>query len=183
MAHWARPETIAAAQSGDENARASLVTAIWPGCFRLAASVVGDAVLAQDVAQEACAIVHGRIRSLRDVGAFDAWVYRIVMHEAARVRRRNPPSYELPDRPTTPDDGTAAIDVWRALAGLPADQRDVVVLFYFDDLSTEEIAKILRVAHVTVRTRLLRARERLRGILDNYRPEPAPQWEANHRAL
>jgi RNA polymerase sigma-70 factor (ECF subfamily) len=174
---------IAAAHGGDESARESLVTAIWPGCYRLAASVVGDTALAQDAAQEACAIVHRRIRGLRDPGAFDAWLYRIVMREAARVRRRNPPSFELPERGTTPDDGTATIDVWRALAQLSADQRDVVVLFYFDDLSTEEISRILGVAHVTVRTRLLRARERLRGILDDYRPETVPQWEANHHAL
>jgi RNA polymerase sigma-70 factor (ECF subfamily) len=182
MAYWAPPETIAAAQSGKENASKSLVTAIWPGCYRLAATVVGEA-LAQDVAQEACAIVHRRIRGLRDLGAFDSWVYRIVMREAERVRRRNPPSFELPERASIPDDGTAAIDVWRALCELPPEQRDVVVLFYFDDLSTEEIAKILGVAPVTARTRLSRARERLRGILDSYRPESKPPREAKQHAL
>jgi DNA-directed RNA polymerase specialized sigma24 family protein len=45
----------------------------------------------------------------------------------------------------------------------------VTVLFYFDDLTTEEIAHTLGVAHATVRTRLLRARERLRAVLgDDY---------------
>lgn len=183
MTRWAPPETIAAAQSGDENARDALVGAIWPACYRLAASVVGDMALAQDAAQEACAIVHRRIRGLRDTGAFDAWLYRIVMREAAHVRRRNPPVYELPERAAAAGDTSAAIDVWRALADLPSDQRDVVVLFYFDDLSTEEIAKILAVAHVTVRTRLSRARERLRGTLGDYNPEPLTQPEETQYAL
>ena len=183
MARWAPPDTIAAARSGDEKAREALIAVIWPGCYRLAATVVGDVTLAQDAAQEACAIVYRRIRGLRDADAFDTWLYRVVMREATRVRRRNPRTFELPDRASIPDDGTAAIDVWRALGELSPDQRDVVVLFYFDDLTTEEIAKILGVAHVTVRTRLSRARGRLRGILDDYSPEPMTQREANQYAL
>jgi RNA polymerase sigma-70 factor, ECF subfamily len=183
MTRWAPAETIAAARSGDERAREALVSAIWPRCYRLAVAVVGDRALAQDAAQEACAIVHLRIRGLRDVDAFDSWLYRIVMHEAARVRRRNPRTFELPERPAIHDDGIIAIDVWRALRELPADQRDVVVLFYFDDLTTEEIAKVLSVAHVTVRTRLSRARERLRGILDDYSSDSSSQRKATQYAL
>lgn len=183
MTRWAPPETISAAHRGDENAREALVAAVWPGCYRLAATVIGDAALAQDAAQEACAIVHRRIPDLRDLGAFDAWLYRIVMREAAHVRRRNPPVYEIPERAAAAEDTSSTIDVWRALGDLPPDQRDVVVLFYFDDLPTEEIAKILNVAHVTVRTRLSRARERLRGILDDYNPGTLAQSEEKQYAL
>lgn len=160
MTRWAPPETISAAHRGDENAREALVAAVWPGCYRLAATVIGDAALAQDAAQEACA-----------------------MREAAHVRRRNPPVYEIPERAAAAEDTSSTIDVWRALGNLPPDQRDVVVLFYFDDLPTEEIAKILNVAHVTVRTRLSRARERLRGILDDYNPGTLAQSEEKQYAL
>jgi RNA polymerase sigma-70 factor (ECF subfamily) len=183
MTRWAPPETISAAHRGDENAREALITAIWPACYRLAATVIGDAALAQDAAQEACAIVHRRIPGLRELAAFDAWLYRIVMREAAHVRRRNPPVYEIPERAAAVEDTSAAIDVWSALGNLPPDQRDVLVLFYFDDLTTDEIAKILNVAHVTVRTRLLRARQRLRGILDDYNSGTLAQPEEKQYAL
>lgn len=63
---------------------------------------------------------------------------------------------------------TASIDIWRALAELPPALREVTVLFYFDDLKTEEIAGILSIPHATVRTRLARARERLRALLGDY---------------
>ena len=66
-----------------------LVVAIWPGCFRLAASVLGDRSLAEDAAQEACAIVYRKVRGLRNADAFDAWLYRIVMREAAKIRRKS----------------------------------------------------------------------------------------------
>lgn len=168
MGRWAPPEVVSAAISGDVAAIERLVVDVWPGCFRLAASVLGDRGLAQDAAQESCVAVHRKIRTLRRADAFDAWLYRIVMREASRVRRRN----ASVDRPLFEDgfshEGTASIDVWRALSSLPAPQRDVVVLFYFDDLKTEEIAAILRVPHATVRTRLSRARDRLRDLLGDY---------------
>jgi len=171
---WAPPEVVASATRGDRGATDELIAAIWPRCFRLAATVIGDRELAQDAAQEACAIVHRKVRWLRDAAAFDAWLYRIVMREANRVRRRRAIAVEPRFEASTDPDATAAMDVWRALAVLSPELRDVVVLFYFDDLKTEEIAAILHVAHATVRTRLNRARERLRGSLRDYGDEPAP---------
>jgi RNA polymerase sigma-70 factor (ECF subfamily) len=170
MTRWAPPDIVAAALTGDAAAAEQLVAAVWPGCFRLAATVIGDPNLAQDAAQDACVIVLRKVRSVRNADAFDAWLYRVVMRESARVRRRHAAAaaqqtfehvFELDD--------TASVDVRRALALLPPDLRDVTVLFYFDDLKSEEIAPILGVAHATVRTRLARARERLRGLLDDYR--------------
>ena len=175
MARWAPQEIVSAALVGDEIAAEQLVSVIWPGCFRLAATVIGDRTLAQDAAQEACVIVLRKIRTLRSAGAFDTWLYRIVMREAARVRRKY---HESLSQPAFEDfvtvDSATPIDVWRALAGLSADLRDVTVLFYFDDLKTEEIASILGVAHATVRSRLTRARDRLRGLLGDYGNEILP---------
>jgi RNA polymerase sigma-70 factor, ECF subfamily len=182
MARWASPELVRAALTGGEDAAEELITAVWPRCFRLAATVIGDPSLAQDAAQEACAIVYRKVRSLRTASAFDAWLYQIVMRESARVRRRLCTTIE-PAEPAFDGENTAPIDVWRALERLSPALRDVIVLFYFDDLKSEEIAAILGVRHVTVRTRLARARERLRGLLDDYADESLPfRGEARGRA-
>lgn len=82
MARWAPPELVSAALTGDEAATEQLIAAVWPGCFRLAATIIGDWSLAQDATQEACVIVHRKIRSLRAIEAFDAWLYRIIMRES-----------------------------------------------------------------------------------------------------
>jgi RNA polymerase sigma-70 factor (ECF subfamily) len=174
MARWAPTEIVSAALTGDESAAERLVAAVWPGCFRLAATVIGDRSLAQDAAQEACVIVHRKVRTVRSAGAFDAWLYRIVMRESARVRRRQRDGGPQTRGRSFESDDTIAIDVWRALATLSPELRDVTVLFYFDDLKSDEIAAIVRIPHATVRTRLARARERLRGILHDYRDEAAP---------
>jgi RNA polymerase sigma-70 factor, ECF subfamily len=74
------------------------------------------------------------------------------------------------------------MDVWRALAALSPQLREVTVLFYFDDLPTDEIAGILGIPHATVRTRLLRARERLRSLLGDYDfgSDPIPREVKQH---
>lgn len=173
MKHWAPPDLISAALDGDAGAAQDLIRAIWPPCFRLAATLIGDGSLAQDAAQEACIIVHRKIGTLRHAGAFDAWLYRIVLREAARVRRRHAALTPAPYSEGFTHDDTIAVDVWRALSELPPILRDATVMFYFDDLKSDEIAHILRVPNVTVRTRLARARNRLRGLLHDY--EIAPQ--------
>jgi RNA polymerase sigma-70 factor (ECF subfamily) len=167
MARWATPETIAGAMRGDADAVERLIAAVWPKCYRLAATVLGDSSLAQDAAQESCVVVFRKIRSVRDARAFDAWLYRVVMREAARVRRRSAKPGEAPLGQSTDVYTTSTVDVWRALGDLSPELRDVVVLFYFDDLKSVDIAAILGVAHATVRTRLARARARLRGLLDD----------------
>lgn len=174
MGRWAPREMVVAALSGDENAVERLVAAVWPACFRLAATVIGDRNLAQDAAQETCVILYRNVRSLRRVEAFDAWLYRIVMRESVRVRRRRH-SEAAGAEGSGPSDDIASIDVWRALEALPPKLRDVTVLFYFDDLKSEEIAAILRIPHATVRTRLTRAREHLRELLGDYAGESSPK--------
>lgn len=161
-------ELIEPALRGDQGSVEQLLEGIWPTCYRLAVAVVGDRSLAQDAAQEACAIVYAKIHTLRNAAAFDSWLYRIVMREAGRVRRRLSSDAEPYEGASFVPDQTIGIDVWRAMAALRPELRDVVVLFYFYELRSEEIASILRTPHSTVRTRLARARERLRALLGDY---------------
>lgn len=161
-------DLISAAISGNDLARERLIRTIWPQCFRLAAAVIGDWNLANDAAQEACIAAHRHISSLRDASAFNLWIYRIVVREAKRIRRRHAIAPTEIYGDGFPIDPSLNIDVWRALGSLPPAFRDVTVLYYFDDLTTQEIADILAVPHATVRTRLSRARDQLRELLGDY---------------
>lgn len=171
MGRWAPPDVIARAVNGSERDAQNLIAAIWPPCFRLALMITGDRGLAEDAAQEACVIVYRKIRGMRSAAAFDAWLYRIVLRESARVRRRRGRFAEPVEHFTEIDNGLP-LDVWRALAALSGELREVTVLFYFRDLSCEEIAAALRVSSGAVRTRLSRARDRLRSLLLDYDFKP-----------
>jgi RNA polymerase sigma-70 factor (ECF subfamily) len=175
-------DLVKAAIGGETSAVERLITAVWPLCFRLAASLTGNRDLAQDAAQESCAIVHCKVRTLRNAAAFDTWLYRIVVRESSRVWNRFYGSdIQLYDAGFDTDSSTS-MDVWRALAQLSPPLRDVTVLFYFDDLATDEIGRILGIPHATVRTRLARAREQLRRMLENYDFEPQAIHEVTRHA-
>lgn len=55
--------------------------------------------------------------------------------------------------------------VWDAVKMLPVKYREVIHLFYYEDLSTAQIAEILKEKESTIRSRLMRGREKLKSIL------------------
>ena len=156
---------VNAARSGSALEIEQLLQEVWPEAYRLAYSVVGDRETAQDAAQESCVILYRTIASLRDPGAFRAWFYRIVVREASRLKRRHVESNVRKEPAQHIEDRTTAFDVWRALSTLPQHLRDVIVLRYFEDLPSREIASILRINDGAVRFRLMAARRRLRPLL------------------
>lgn len=157
------PELIEAARSGKGDGMERLLRTLWPHAYRIARSVVLNDSLAEDAAQEACAIIYRELHGLRSAGAFRVWAYRIVTREAVRIAKRQAVEPQAIDG--TPADIEAKIDVMRALALLPAGLRAVVVLHYYADLTSSEIGHALSIPSATVRFRLERARKRLAPLL------------------
>jgi RNA polymerase sigma-70 factor, ECF subfamily len=160
-----------------------LIEAVWPDAYRLAYGILGERQSAEDVAQEACIVVYRTVGSLRSAAAFRVWFYRIVTRRATEFKKRRGRSDPVVAQINVDDDRTSAIDIWRALASLPLNLRNVVVLHYFEDLSSREIAAILRIPDGTVRFRLMTAKRRLRPLLgDTLQPLP-PNHEVHPRAI
>ena len=135
--------------------------------YRLALSITGNDADAQEAVAEAVYKAYARGETLRDKSKCRQWMLKITANEAraiCRSRKRVVPMETLPERavhaPET--DGT----LWQAVQRLKRDQREAVVLFYYEELSTEEIARVVGAAPGTVRTRLSRAREQLRRMLE-----------------
>jgi RNA polymerase sigma-70 factor (ECF subfamily) len=161
-------ELVDAARTGGRDEIEMLLRTVWPDAYRLARGILGEDQRAEDAAQEASIIVYRTIASLRTSAAFRTWFYRIVVREAAEIKRRRQRAEPAPDASASAHDQTAPIDVWRALSGLGHKLREVVVLRYFEDLSSPEIASVLGIPEGTVRFRLMIARQRLRPVLGNY---------------
>jgi RNA polymerase sigma-70 factor (ECF subfamily) len=162
------PELVAAARTGERDEIELLLRTVWPDAYRLARSILGDDQPAEDAAQEACIVLYRTIASLRSNAAFRTWFYRIVVREAAAIKRRRSRAEPALKETMSAADQTAPIDVWRALALLSHKLREVVVLRYFEDLSSPEIASVLGIPEGTVRFRLMIARQRLRPLLGEY---------------
>lgn len=142
-----------------------LLEALWPGAFRLARAIVPQTQAAEDAAQEACVRIYHGLASLRRTEAFSAWFYRIVVREALKQKKALSATNPLDADTAYTDDPVIGIDLWRALAALSDRQRAVVVLHYFEGLSSREIGAILTIPSATVRFRLSSARRALAHLL------------------
>lgn len=183
---------VSAVQGGDKHAFELLVAKYQRRIFRLLARFIHDPAEVEDVAQEAFIKAYRALPSFRGESAFYTWLYRIAINTAknwiAAQGRRAPTvtNSDVDDAETSDDSGHlrevdtpdslllskqvgAAVD--RAIAHLPEDLRQAIVLREIDGLSYEEIAAAMNCPIGTVRSRIFRAREaiaaELRPVLDN----------------
>ncbi len=178
-------QLIEAARLGEPGAADGLLEQAWPHAFRIARSILRDDGLAEDAAQEACAIVYCTVTRLRSAFAFRVWFYRIAVREAMRLDRKRALASAFTDELVAvadPGDSIERLDVHRALGRLSRAQRAAVVLHYYAEMNSREIAAVLRVPDSTVRFHLVRARRKLEALLGDCRL-PARLLEAVNGVL
>ena len=152
--------------------------------FVFALSLTGGADEARDIAQEAMLRLLGHAAALRDRTDVRPWllttVRNLVRDRWRRARRRPSDSIDAAPvihalRAPGPDPEQAFARrqaqerIWRALSGLPADKREILVLRDFHDLSYAAIAAVLGIPAGTVMSRLHAARAALRAGLQRSR--------------
>lgn len=146
--------------------------------MRSAWALTGSRAVAEDVVQD-CFTSAWKYRSqLRQPELARAWLFRIMRRHALRHLVPGPQSLEDDDEASglpAPDSGLDnQLDVVKALTRIAPIHREVLVLFYFDDMPTAQMAEALDIAPGTVLSRLARARAALKSALDGSRPEPSP---------
>ncbi len=137
--------------------------------YGLALTRTGNRADADDVFQEVFLAYCQCGKTFRDEEHRKAWLLRTTINQARRVtasswRQKTVPLSEQEDAPVQfrePEEN----QVWEALQDLTEDYRLPIYLFYFQELSTQEIAKILAIRPGAVRMRLTRGRDQLREML------------------
>jgi RNA polymerase sigma-70 factor (ECF subfamily) len=160
------PELVESARLGGESLD-WLIAAVWTEAYRVAFGILRDRGLAEDAAQEACAAIARGLPALKNAGAFRTWSYRIMANRAittARGRQRLQTLDAAGDR-AVEFDRSDTLDLYNALALLPAAQRAVVILHYYIGLNSREIADAIELPAPTVRFHLMLARRALREAL------------------
>ena len=186
-----RRETVERAVAGDHDAFTELARASMDRLYAVATLILRDGDRAQDAVQEALISAWRDVRALRNPDAWDAWLHRLTVRAcyklAAKERRRN-----LVELHVTPGPVVAHLDDFslsvaerdrmeREIGRLSIDQRAVMVLHFYADLTLEQAADILDIPVGTAKSRLhygLRAlRESMRdqsgGIAGQVRERPA----------
>jgi RNA polymerase sigma-70 factor (sigma-E family) len=158
---------------------ADFVAARYRALLRTGLALTGDLGHAEDLAQSALIKTYLAWGRLREITSAEAYARRTLVRLALRERQRRwhgeISSGQLPEPHATgtaagagqADLGDLAIDLRRALATLPIEQRAVLVLRYLDDLPEAETAQLLGVSPGTVKSRAARGLASLRtaGLL------------------
>ncbi|MGH3715038.1 MAG: SigE family RNA polymerase sigma factor [Micromonosporaceae bacterium] len=134
--------------------------------------LVGDWQRAEDLLQTALTKSYLSLPRIRDVGALEGYVRRVMVNTAASWWRRRwraeRPTDVLPETPVHPLDGHAEREaLWRQILTLPVRQRAVLVLRYYEDLSEAETARVLDISIGTVKSTASRALATLRTRLSD----------------
>jgi RNA polymerase sigma-70 factor (ECF subfamily) len=174
---------ITSARKGDARAFNQLVLLYQSMAYNVAYRVLSDPDAAADATQDAFLSAYKAMREFRG-GSFKAWLLRIVTnacYDQLRVKQRRPTnslddlaveadhSSYLHDPAERPDEFVERQELNRTLQGgistLPAEQRVILVLSDVQGLSYQEIAQVTGLSLGTVKSRLSRARAKLRDYL------------------
>jgi RNA polymerase sigma-70 factor (ECF subfamily) len=165
------------AANGDATAWEPLVLAHQEAVFRLSYLLLGDPDDAEDIAQETFLRAWNHLKRFDTTRPLRPWLLSIASNLASNRRRsagrylaaltrafRNEPAAS----PNIEEKSVQHMDsshLWKAVQTLSLSDQQIVYLRYFLDLSVVETAEVLNVAQGTVKSRLSRALDRLRGII------------------
>ena len=148
------------------------VVARGPSLRRTAYLMTGQWADAEDLTQTALSRLYlawPRVRLEGAEGYARTIMARSLIDSRRRFWHRERPTDELPERAAPADLAAERVDLGRALALLPTSQRVVLVLRFWDDLSVQEVADVLRVSPGTVKSRTSRALDSMRAAMG---PDP-----------
>ena len=163
-------------QTGDKKAMDLLVRSWHPKLLKQGYWHTRDSEAAKDIAQECWPHIIRGINTIKDPANFRVWVYRIVYRRAVDwIRERKKNRLKEENSKDIKEELTAGYDegqedrikmMRKKLQQLPHDQRIILSMFYLNNQTIREIAKIMSIPVGTVKSRLFHARELLKKNLN-----------------
>jgi RNA polymerase sigma-70 factor (ECF subfamily) len=150
-----------------------LLEPVRTGLGQFARSLTRDRESARDLAAEAIRIAYEQFDTLRDEGKFKSYLYTTLSHLAQRAswRERNRVAFDevkaanIQSNGASPDTGPDIEALYQALAQLPEEMREAVVLFEISGLSLNEVCDVQHASLSAVKSRISRGRKQLAEIL------------------
>lgn len=173
-------ELVRRMMADDGEAFDLLMERYYPRVLRMAFLISGSYADSEDIVQETFVQCYVNRKKIRQPELFERWLYKTLTREAWRIcrrTRREQPVEEVfgenqPAGPSVLEEvmkSTRDRELYEAVSRLPAKQRTAVVLYYFNGLTTKEIASVMGCLEGTVKSRLYTARNQLRQVLSDGR--------------
>lgn len=155
------------AKLGDKAAFSALIDCHRQALYRVAKGILKSDYDAADAIQEAIIAAYNHIGSLKKDEFFKTWIIRILINECKKILRSSRQSVSIQEisEQSVSDTYPSDSDTSNCIDRLEPDLRYVTILYYYEDFSVKEIAGILKIPQGTVKSRLLRARNKLSELM------------------
>ncbi|MHC1684123.1 MAG: RNA polymerase sigma factor [Clostridiaceae bacterium] len=161
---------VALAKKGNNEAFARLIHRYKHSMYRIAKSIVNMQEDAEDIVSESIIKAYTKIHTLKRNDIFKSWIFKIVINESYQFIRKNSKVIALDDVNLSNqiyEDTYIDGELSNAINKLEENQRIVTILFYYEDMSLNDISKLIDVPVGTVKSRLSRAKDRLRLLIND----------------
>ena len=163
-------QAVRAIRAGDREAYRAIVDRYMRRAYGIALAFVGSPQDAMDVSQTAFIKAYKNLKRYDPARPFFPWLYRILRnicldHLKRAGRRREIPLEDIAVLGTADRDLELRQVLWRAMEELPDEQREAIMLYYFQGMSYKEIAEVLERPIGTVMSSLHYAKRKLRSVL------------------
>ena len=172
--------------SGDMDAFDRLMEQYQAEALRAAYLISGNHADSEDIVQETFVSCYLNRSQIKNPEAFRSWFYKSLSRNAWRIckrRRREQPAAEVyEERPSSSGVLSEVIrdeeerEICRAIESLPVKQRTVIVLYYYNQMSIREIAKVCGCLEGTVKSRLFGGKARLKTLLEDMDQKGEKTW-------
>lgn len=164
-------ELIKKAQNGDKEAFTQAILLIKNNLYKIAKMRTSDDDTVQDIMQETMIDAYKYIKKLKEPSKFKAWTIKILINNCKKYYKKYylQENYDLEfykesikynnDQQLVED----TLDFYEMIKHLRYEERIIVVLFYAEKYTTKEISKILGVNENTIKTRLSRAKGKIKN--------------------
>ncbi|MGD8537864.1 MAG: sigma-70 family RNA polymerase sigma factor [Candidatus Aminicenantes bacterium] len=166
-------EILELVQQGDKEAYQEIVVRHMHTAYYVALAFVHNHQDALDISQEAFIRAFRKIKKFDTKRPFFPWFYRILKnlcidHYKHRRRLNEVPLENVRILEVEHEDREMKKALWKGIDELPHEQKEIIVLRYFQQLSYQEIAEVLNKPIGTVMSSLYYAKKRLKGIVGKY---------------
>jgi len=163
--------------NGEANYFSNIVKKYQDIVFSIALKVLKNREDAEEMAQESFIKAYKSLHTFKGTAKFSTWLYRITYNTCiSEVRKKKPTTVQADDVQISEDvnefdlDGIPAENrtkyIKAALEKLPEDEYTLVLLYYFEEQSIEEISKVTKLSVSNAKVKLFRARKKLYTILN-----------------
>lgn len=162
-------ELVKKAKKNDENAFNELILLTQKEMYLIAKTKLKDEDDIADAIQETILSCYKNLRKLRDNKLFKTWLIKILINECNKIykkRKKQNVSYEekeVENYFVLEDDSFDNISFDILIRNLNEEEKLILTLYYYSGYSTKEISKIIKINESTIRSKIARAKNKLRN--------------------